>query len=86
MRNIIRTFKTSHSVFYKIGVLKNFAKIHWRTPGLKSLFNKAASLKVFSFKICILFKSFVLQKTSGGCFWNKMERKRLGGENKIKPQ
>ena len=36
-------------VFCKKGALKNFCKFHRKTPVLKSLFNKVASLKVCNF-------------------------------------
>ena len=74
-------------MFYIIGVLKNFAKIHRKTPWLKSLFNKGAVLTVFSLEICEIFKkSFVSQNNFGSYFWNKTEGKRLTGEDRIKLQ
>ena len=35
-------------MFFKIGVLKNFAKFHKTTPVLESLFNKVAGLKAYT--------------------------------------
>ena len=37
-------------VFYKIGVLKNFAKIHRKIPMLESFFNKVTEL---SLQLCL---------------------------------
>ena len=36
-------------MFFKIGVLKNFAKSQENTPALESLFNKVADLKACNF-------------------------------------
>ena len=67
-------------MFFKIGVLKNFANFT-ETPMLESLLNKVAVLEAWNFikkrlqHRCFLvnFAKFLrtsfLQNTSGSCFW-----------------
>ena len=74
------SYKSSHSqMFYKIGVLKNFVKIHRKKPVSEFLFNKVVCLtpvlepflniNSFSYKFCKIFKNNFFQNTSSGCFW-----------------
>ena len=50
-----KAFRSSRSqMFYKIGFLENFCKIHRETPMLDSLFNKVARLKGLHHKCCAL--------------------------------
>ena len=43
VHKIKRRYRISSSqIFFKIGVLKNFAKSYWKTPALESLSNKVA--------------------------------------------
>ena len=56
--------RSSHlQMFFKIGVLKNFANFHMKTPVL-SLF-----LIKISCEISEIFKNTCFNNTSGGCFW-----------------
>ena len=50
--NIVITQKRSRlQMFFKLGVLKNFAKFHRKTPVLESLFNKVPNLKGLQLKL-----------------------------------
>ena len=56
--NLIRSkaFRSNRSqMSHKVGVLKNFAKIHRKTPMLGSLFNKVAH--VLSYDVCGILKN-----------------------------
>ena len=44
-------------MFLKISVLKNFENFYWKTPVLKSLFNK-----VTGFQICKMFKNIFFDR------------------------
>ena len=62
-------------MFFKIGALNIFAKLHWKTSVLQSLFSKIAGLgtatllketptQVFSGEICKTFKNNFFYRTS----------------------
>ena len=82
--NILTTIRTNRSqMFFEIGVLK-VSNIHRKTPVLKSLFRKVASLEAYKFikkrlqhrcfpvNIANFLRKFYLKNTTGGCFctWN----------------
>ena len=50
-------------MFFKIGVLKNFANIQRKTPVLESLFNKVAGLQL-SCEYCEIFKNGIFHETT----------------------
>ena len=45
----IKSLSNHSQMFFKIGVIKIFCKIHRKTPVLESLFDKVAGLKACSF-------------------------------------
>ena len=56
-------------MLFKIGVLKNFVKFHWKIPVLESLFNKVSDLQetptlVFSCEYCENFKNSFIYRTT----------------------
>ena len=63
-------------MFFKIGVLKNFANFIGKHQCWSIFFNKVAGLKnqketptqVFSCEICEILRTPFLRNTSGGCF------------------
>ena len=82
--NILTTIRTNRSqMFFEIGVLK-VSNIHRKTPVLKSLFSKVASLEAYKFikkrlqnrcfpvNIANFLRKFYLKNTTFGCFctWN----------------
>ena len=69
-RNIPDKFRSSRlQIFFKIGVLKNFAKFHRETPVLKSLFHKKRLQHwCFPVRFAKFLKTLSLQNTSGGDF------------------
>ena len=54
--------KQSSELFWKKGVLKNFCKLHMKTPVLESLFNKVAGLQDCNFiKKRFLHRCFLIK-------------------------
>ena len=52
---MIETYYMRSQMFYKTAVLKNFCKIHKKTPMLESLFDKVAH--VLFYDLCGIFKN-----------------------------
>ena len=78
-----RNYRRSRSqLFFKKGVLKKIRKFYRKIPVLASPFNKVADLKTCNFvknrlqhrcfpvKFEKFLRTFLLQNTSGGHFWN----------------
>ena len=86
----IQTRRSYSHMFFKLCALKNFVyNINKKTPVLKSLFKKVASLKTcivkkkrfqhrcFPVNIAKFLRTAFLQNTSSSCFWQTYKNKTL---------